>query len=312
VRRKGSVGTGLAALVFAACSLLLGSGLTRGTSALFNGETQNAGSTFADGWIGAAASPAATASGNDVMLTWTPGTHGPVTGQQLHSVDNGTNSNCTGAAYALLATMAAASTASYTDASRATSSNNGNWFCFKIVSTSATAWTAEAPVAALQIGLAATGVATGNASSRCTSSPAPVAGVMDCNDTITVTFNQKPNLATSGTIKVCAWTVTKTIVIGDTAVGNCTAAVDPYSIGVIGAGNITADARYTSSTFTLSAAAPWTLSIVLKGSNAAPPGVAGPLALTPASSIKSAMTTHQATICTSSSSTCRPTTGTAF
>jgi hypothetical protein len=302
----------MAALVFAACSLLLGSGLTRDTFALFNGETQNAGSTFAGGWIGAPASPAASASGNDVTFTWTPGTHGPVTGQQLHGVDNGTNSNCTGAAYALLAAMAAASTASYTDASRATASNNGNWFCFKIVSTSATVWTAEAAVAPLQVGLAATGVSTGNTSSRCSLSPVPAAGVMDCNDTIVVTFNQKPNLAASGTIKVCGWASTKTIVIGDTVLGSCTASSDAYNIGVLSAGNVTVDARYTSSTYTLSAAAPWTLSITLKGSNPAPPGITGPLAFTPASSVKSAATTHQATICTTSSSTCRPTTSTTF
>jgi hypothetical protein len=312
VRERSLLGGSLAALVFAACALALGSGLTRGTFASFVGETQSAGSTFAGGWIGAPSTPTATASGADVAFAWTPGTHGPVTGQQLAGVDNGTNADCTGAAYASLATMASASTATYTDPSRATASNNGNWFCYQIVSTSSTVWTAATPAPALQIGLVATGVATANTSSRCLGSPVPAAGVIDCNDTITLTFNQRPNLATSGTIKVCSWASNGTIVVGDSAAGNCTASNDAFTIGVLQATSIGANRTYTSSTYTLTTTAPYTLTVTLKPFNLSPPTVAGPLTFVPASSIQSFVTTHPVAICTAASSTCRPSTSSAF
>src|ERR1700690_3378569 len=98
------------------------------TSALFNGETKNAGSGFAGGWVGAPSAASASALGYDMSLAWTVGTHGPVTGQQLYGVDNGTtslSSNCTGAAYSLLTTLASASTAAYTDSSRGTLGTDG-------------------------------------------------------------------------------------------------------------------------------------------------------------------------------------------
>ena len=47
----------------------------------------------------------------------------------------------------------------YTDASRGTSANDGNWFCYQLVSTSATSWTAPLPFAAMQLGLVTTAVA---------------------------------------------------------------------------------------------------------------------------------------------------------
>ena len=88
-----------------------------------------------------------------MALAWTPGTHGPVTGQQLFGVDNTTSSNCTGAAYGLLATMASATTAAYTDASRGSLATDGHWFCYELVSTSGTVWTAATPLAAMMAGL---------------------------------------------------------------------------------------------------------------------------------------------------------------
>jgi hypothetical protein len=102
--------------VVLACAVLFAAGAVAAGSTLasFSAETDNNTSTFPGGWIGAASGLAASASGTDGSLTWTPGTHGPVTGQQLYALDNGSSSSCPANGYTLNHTMAAASTASYT------------------------------------------------------------------------------------------------------------------------------------------------------------------------------------------------------
>ncbi len=306
--RRALRSAGGAIVVLAYVALLLSSRPLGNTLALFNGETQNAGSTFAGGWIGAAAGPTATPSGFDMSLAWTPGTHGPVTGQQLFGVDNTTNSNCTGAAYALLATMATATTATYTDASRGNAGNNGNWFCYQMVSTSATVWTAATPFPAVQLGLVANGLSTANVGT---------AGRINSNDTITITFNQKPIIPT-GNVKVCV-VPPGTIVIGDTTAtgtgsANC-AAGDAYNVGVItltGA-TIATKVKYALSTYTLSATAPWTMVITLGNSGTLSTVTGTPTwKFTPAASLLSTITTHQATICTAATANCQPSATTNF
>jgi hypothetical protein len=290
---------GVLALVAAAVAVTFGRGTTPGTFAVFNGETENAGSTFAGGWVGVPNAPAATVSGNNVDLTWTPGTHGPVTGQQLYGVDNGANSSCTGAAYTLLATLASATTSTYTDG-RGTSSNGGNWFCYKLVSTSATVWTGETALSAVQLGLASTSLSSSNAGTRCSFSPVPATGQVDCNDTISITFNQKP-LLPSSPIAVCVW-ASGSIVIGDSSPTSCVSSTATSSVGTLTGATIGGNAAYRSSAFTLSASAPWTMTITLGGANLLPPSISGSLTFIPASTVKSAATANQATICT----TCRP------
>jgi len=306
--RRALRSAGGAVVVLAFVALLFSTGPLGNTLALFNGETQNAGSTFAGGWVGAATSPTATASGYDMVLGWTPGTHGPVTGQQLFGVDNTTNSNCTGAAYALLATMASASTATYTDASRGNAGNNGNWFCYELVSTSATVWTAQTALPAVQLGLVANGLSTANVGT---------AGTINSNDTITVTFNQKPILPT-GNVKVCV-VAPSTIVIGDTtATGNGSAncaAGDAFNVGKIAltGATIGTTVKYATSTYTLSATAPWTMVLTLAASGTTSTVTGTPTwKFTPASSILSTITTHQATICTAATANCQPTATTNF
>ena len=243
-----------------------------------------------------------------MALAWTPGTHGPVTGQQLFGVDNTTSSNCTGAAYALLATMASASTATYTDASRGNAGNNGDWFCYEMVSTSATVWTAATPLSAVQLGLAANSLATANVGT---------AGRINANDTITVTFNQKPIIPT-GTKRVCVITPS-TIIIGDTTAtgpgsANCHVG-DAYNIGklTLAGATLGTTVQYQSSTFTLSATAPWTLVVTLAGSGNLSTVTGTPTwTFTPAASILSTITTHQATICTAATANCQPTATTNF
>jgi hypothetical protein len=296
----------LAIVTLSAAALALSSGVVGNTTALFNGETQNAASTFAGGWVDAPAALVSTPSGYDVTFSWTPGTHGPVTGQQLTGVDNGTSSDCTGAAYTLISTLPAA-TNSYTDSSSGSATNNGDWFCYELVSTSATVWTAQLDQV-LQLGLVANGLSTSNAAGRCGGAPATASGKIDCNDKIVITFNQKPILPASP-IKVCVW-ATGTIVIGDTQ-ATCAASTDAYSVGKLTGGTLGSNVAYTSSAFTLSASAPWTMTITL-GTAIGTSTVSGTWTLTPAAGILSTITTHQATICTATSTTCQPTSSTTF
>jgi len=75
-------------VLFAAGAVAVGS-----TLASFSAETDNNTSTFAGGWIGTASSLAATPSGTDASLTWTPATHG-LNGQALWKWDAGSGSSC--------------------------------------------------------------------------------------------------------------------------------------------------------------------------------------------------------------------------
>lgn len=294
-----------AAIILAAAALLLGNNVIGSTLALFNGETSNTNSAFAGGWVGAPSAATATASGYDVGFAWTPGTHGPVTGQQLFGVDNGPSSNCTGAAYTLLATLASASTAAYTDASRGTLANDGNWFCYQLVSTSATSWTAPLPFAAMQLGLVTTAVQITNVGT---------ANRIEKNDTIKLTFNQRTNLGT-GNIKVCVYT-TGAILLGDTHNGNnCGTDSDGFTVGklTLTGASIPSALNFNASTVALSATAPWTMTITLAGTNSTANMTGTPTwTLNGSASILSFATTHQATMCSTAATTCRPTTPTNF
>lgn len=296
---RRAVGAGA---VLATAALLLGNGVVGSTSALFLGETTNTGSGFSGGWVDPPSAAAATAVGYDMSLAWTVGTHGPVTGQQLYGIDNGTSSNCTGAAYVLIATMASASTATYTDASRATLGTDGNWFCYQLVSTSATVWTAPVSLAAVQIGLVTTAVQLINVST---------AGAIRQTDQIKLTFNQRTNLGT-GSVRVCVFATQKTILIGDTV--NCVASTDTYTVGKLTtAATISGTATFGTSTVALTTVAPYTMTITLAGSVANRTVGASPTwTFTPSASILSFATTHQATMCSAATSTCQPTTTTNF
>jgi hypothetical protein len=295
-----------AVVVLAASALLLGNGIVGTTFALFNGETSNANSTFAGGWVGAPSAATATATGYDIALAWTPGTHGPVTGQQLFGVDNGTSSNCTGAAISLLTNLASASTATYTDASRGTLANDGDWFCYQLVSTSATSWTAPLALSAVQLGLVTTGVQITNVGT---------ANRIQKNDTIKLTFNQRTNLGT-GNIKVCVY-ATGVILLGDTSSGGGCAASPPstYTVGklTVAGATIPSALNFTASTVALSSSAPWTMTITLAGTNSTADMTGTPTwTLNGSPSILSFATTHQATMCSAATTTCRPTTTTNF
>jgi len=292
----------LALVTLSAVALSLSTGIVGSTFALFNGETQNAGSTFAGGWIGAPSALTSTATGYNVALAWTPGNHGPITAQTLNGVDNGTSSNCTGAAYAFLATLAAPPTATYTDASRGSAANNGHWFCYQLVSATATTWNAAA-TQSLQLGLVTSGMAIANVGTN---------NSINANDTITLTFNQRTNLAASGTTKVCVIAGSPgKVIIGDTAGGASCATGDGFTVGVITGATIVGNQVYRFSTFTTTtASAPWTMAITLVGGGTAT--YSGTGTFTPSASTLSNATTHQATMCTTAAATCQPTTTTHF
>jgi hypothetical protein len=299
---RRAVGAGV---VLAACALLLGNSVIGTTFALFNGETSNANSAFAGGWIGPPTAATATATGYDVAFAWTPGSHGPINGQQLLGKDNGTNSNCSGAVLNPLASITAPPTAAYTDSNRG-ATLNGNWFCYQLVSTTASSWTSAVTLPPLQLGLVTSNVLISNGGGT--------ANTIQKNDTIKLTFNQRTNLGT-GNIKVCVYT-TGAILIGDTQGGNaCGTDADGFTVAkltVTGA-TIASGLAYTASTVALSTSAPWTMTVTLAGTNGTSVMTGTQAwALTPSTSILSFATTDRATMCNAATSNCRPTTSSGF
>lgn len=313
-------GAGLLVLL---CAVLLSSGAVGSTLALYDASTENATSTFSGGWVGPPTGATATPEGNDVALSWTAGTQ-QVTGQKLFGEDKGTSESCTSVpAPTLSTTLASASTSAYKDESRGTEANAGDWFCYELQSTSASKWTAQT-FKAVQLGLVASKVASANGTT-CSKALKAEAGKIDCNDTLTLTFNQKPILPASP-IDVCVFSA-GTIVVGDTETESktvkgktettpiCKAATDPYTVGklTVAGGTVGSSVKFVTSKYTLSTAAPWTMTITLEGSiEQASVSGAPTWTLTPASAIKSSIATHQASICTAEKTTCRPTTTTDF
>lgn len=296
----------VASLILAAVSLLLSDGIVGTTFADFNGETSNVSSAFAGGWVGAPSGATTSVSGYDVSLGWTAGAHGPVTGQSLYGVDNLLSSDCTGAAYdptPISTTLGAAGT-SYTDSNRANATNNGDWFCYQLVSTSATVWNAPLALAAVQIGLVTTAVAMTNGGT---------ANRIDGGDTIKLTFNQQTNLGT-GPVKICIFASSQTMLIGDQKNGaSCGSTADGYSIAQLTTGaTLSADARFTNASVSLSASAPWTATISIPSGATVTTGASPTWTATPSASILSSAVTDQATMCTAAKTTCQPTTSTNF
>jgi hypothetical protein len=299
-----------AGVVIAAAATLFGNRMVGLTGASFNASATNTGSAFAGGWVGQASAATATASGYDVGLSWTPGTAGPVTGQTIRGTDNGTSSNCSGAAYSDFSFTLGAAVGSTTDANRAVTSpvSNGDWVCYQIVSTSATAWTQSYNLSALQVGLAATSVSIANAGGT--------ANTVEPGDTIAITFNQRTNL-TASSVKVCVFgTPDNTILIGDLKSGsNCgTASGDGYSIGKLTTSSTvgSAGARFTSSSVAVTTSSPWKVTITLGSGGTDSVASGATWQFTPSSSVKSYATTDQAQACTSGASTCTPTTSSSF
>ncbi|HEX7083626.1 MAG TPA: hypothetical protein VF186_05895 [Gaiellaceae bacterium] len=270
-----------------ASALALGGGRIGSTFAVFNGETTNAGSVFAAGWIGAPSAPATTVSGANVTLTWTPGAHGPITGQQLLGADNGNSSSCSSPTYGTIGSTLSATATSTTDTGRG-SSANGHWFCYAMRSVTASSWTAQTAAAPVRIGFFMTGIAIGASG-----------GTVDNNDTVAITFNQQPSTPTVS--RVCVFASAKTLILGDTS-STCSSTGDSYTVGkLVTTGSVTNDNNYGA---TISRSGN-TLTVTISGNNTPATSVgSGTWTFTPAALTSAA---GSAALCTSSGSNCLPT-----
>jgi len=249
--------------VVVAAVLLFAAGLTSVgvTFASFTAETQNNTSTFAGGWLSPATALAVSPTGYNAALAWSPGRHG-LDGQQLYGVDNGTSSSCPASigSYSSLATMASATTASYTESSTTIdnprSNVNGHYVCYRMLSTrSGSSWTATASFPATVLGLAPVSVA--------------IAYTTYFNNrfgtaTLAITYNQSVAYTGPATFRVClAAGPPFTLTLGSS--GSCTAGIGTFSGG--------SDGGTTYNCTTSSAAASGnTLTVTLGG---CPAGAAG-------------------------------------
>lgn len=303
LRRLWRHPTVVAAAVIVFASSLVAAG---GTLASFSAQTGNGTSTLAGGWLAPATNLTVAPSGLDGQLVWTPGRHGP-DGQQLYGVDNGASSTCPASGYTLLATMASASTTSYTDGSTSLanprSAIDGHYVCYQMVGTrSGSSWTATGSFPATRLGLVATAATIANGGSS---------GAVDAGDTVTLTFNQQTNVSASSGLLVCTFT-SGVVLLGDTA-GACNAATDGYSIAklTLGSGSVS-QARTESGTVSVTSSAPWQVTLTVTGNRSASLTSPGSWTVTPSNSILSAATTDQAAACTSATYNCTPTAGGGF
>lgn len=296
-------------------ALLFVAGFVGSTYAYFDGQTQLT-ATYAGGYIASPTSPTVTASGYDGLLTWTaatpmttttPSATVTVSAQRIVASDNGTSTNCTSASFGVTVVASLPSTqTTYTDANRANGSGNGHQWCYgfqnvfysgttNATTTFATpSWYQQTNQVA-QLGLAAQSVV---ASSGGTSNS------ISRNDTLTITYNQKPSTPSTGVL--CLFPSSSTILVGDsdcTDVNN-----DSYAIGkitgVTNSGNGTDPIPIVlanSGGMVVSGSAPWTITLTIKTNSGATIGGWNSGTFTNSSSLQSAAGSPQASGCTSCS-----------
>jgi hypothetical protein len=181
---------------------------------------------------------------------------------------------------------------------------NGHYYCYRMVSTSASSWTATASFPATQMGLVATSVTINNVSS----------GLLKRNDTIVVTYNQQPTLSATGlTNGICeSWD----------ASGNVTLYVDysvcanpptspSYELEITGLTNTKTAAGHgtaTLGTVAVSASAPWTVTYTLSANlaQAMNPGTGAAVPDGTGTHVISAGGSDPAPACTSATYNCTP------
>ena len=242
-----------ASLASWALGLLLSFGSVHGTFATFSAETENSSSAFAGGWIPAPSglSVAVGGSANDeAALTWTSGASAaspspnPVTDQTLMYADGGSGASASCGSYSSVGNVGAATT---TDSVGETPA--ADWWCFRIVSDSATTWTTSADFTPMRL-LVPISVTITNGGT---------AGSIDNGDTITITYNQNIK-ATGTTIAVHACKNQSIVIIG----AGCTGT---GSVGEIDGFSIPANANFTASPFSISGA---TFTLTLANASATP------------------------------------------
>lgn len=297
-----------AALILLLASVAASRGhVVSSTLALFNAETKNAGSSFADGWVGPPSNLRVTSlSGNGVNLAWTVGTPNVDT-QTLLGYDGGTtvggscNGIFDGAYTTTVGTIADNTTASYADSSRA-SGINGHYYCYELQenSTAYSTWKGAATLRA-QVGMFASAVANANVLTS---------GRVAKTDTITITWSQRTSITATSTL-VCVYT-DGTILIGDTGTGSqCRGSGDGYTIAKLkSSGTLGTQVKFGSSSVSSTTSAPFTTKITLAGSNTTSTVSGSPTwTLTPSTSVLS--NTGSVAACASGSN-CTPTTTSSF
>lgn len=179
---------------------------------------------------------------------------------------------------------------------------NGHYYCYEMVSTSASNWTATGTPTATLLGLVPTNITITNNNTS---------GTIDKTDVIVLTFNQQTNYPTSSqTVNVCSFT-SGVVILGD---GNsCAANTDGYSIGAIqlNGGTIGSADTWASSTAIESSSAPWTITVTLGASGSSHKSVlTSPTTWTyfAGTSLLTAAVTDRASACSRSAQSCAPTT----
>jgi len=198
-----------------------------GAFALFSAETENAG-TVAGGWIPpptGLSSSVGGGSNSQAALSWTSGhsasqpSPNPVTGQQLQIADGGTGASASCGSYADEGAALSATATSANDSGGALPV--ADWWCYRMVSTSASAWTTSADFAPVRLLVPLSVVFSGNGN-----------GKLDNTETITITFDQPvASVAINkGICQVKGTAANGFVILGFTGTCRSTSA---YSIGKI-------------------------------------------------------------------------------
>jgi hypothetical protein len=234
VSRRARIRAAAAASVALVVGLLLASGVVPNTFSLWEAEATNAGSVYAGGWIpapaGAHAPTIGGASNSTVTLSWTTAggsaaepNPNPVTGQQLQIADGGSGASASCGTYGNEGSALTATATSTTDSGGSVPA--ADWWCYQMISTSATSWTSNPTTFTPTRLLVPTSVQfVGNAN-----------GKIDSGEQIVITFNQSVGASSvpinNGICQVKgATTATSSLIIGYS--GTCGPG-SSYSIGKV-------------------------------------------------------------------------------
>jgi hypothetical protein len=229
VSRRARIRAAAAASVALVIGLLLASGVVPNTFSLWEAEASNAGSVYGGGWIpapgGANPTTVGGATNSTVTLSWTTvGVNAsephpnPVTGQQLQIADGGSGASASCGTYANEGSTLTATASSTTDSGGSVPA--ADWWCYQVISTSATSWTSIPLTLSAARLLVPTSVVLHNGGTS---------NLLDSGDTITITFNQNVT-GIPASLSVCQQKNTQGIFIGDST---CKNPSDAYSIGLL-------------------------------------------------------------------------------
>lgn len=209
--RKARTRAAAAALLALAAGGILAFGQMSGTFAIFSAETENQNAVAQGSWIPGptAGSISIGGTGNSqAVMNWTAGgfaaapSPNPVSGQKILFADGGSgaSASCPGGTYSTTADTIGNGT---TQSDSLTGSPFTDWWCYQVMSTSASNWTAGPSTFGAVRPLVPTSVTfSGNGN-----------GNLDTGDSIVITFNQNVSLS-GGPTGVCTDATNNAIAIG--------------------------------------------------------------------------------------------------